>query len=176
MFLGWEVFFTGQQQAAVRRHERNPEIKVSLPEALLSELQTTSLQWCSDSSSSLSSLQGWPISFGVQSLLLFLAPFEIGYSEGHISSYPEEDGASKLCSLFYRLCILTVVKLQIPVCNYKLNKMTLNLDLFYIYVDVCSGGSSIQILFLTNFYLKWLLHCVYCYAPNHRTIQCVQTY
>lgn len=39
----------------------------------------------------LSWIQGWPISFGVQSLLQFLAPFEIGYSEGQISSYLQED-------------------------------------------------------------------------------------
>lgn len=35
---------------------------------------------------------------------MFLAPFEIGYSEGQISSFLE-DFATKLCPLFYRLCV-----------------------------------------------------------------------
>lgn len=70
---------------------------------------------------SLSSIQGWPISFGVQSLLLFLAPFEIGYSEGQISSYPAELFATEPLSLFHRLdwlrwILFMLFRLLYPTC------------------------------------------------------------
>jgi len=42
--------------------------------------------------------QGWPISFGVQSLLGFLAPFEIGYNEGQITTLEQ-----KKRPLYYRI-------------------------------------------------------------------------
>ncbi len=42
----------------------------------------TTYDWLQDMSCN----QGWPISFGVQSLLGFLAPFEIGYNEGQMTT------------------------------------------------------------------------------------------
>ena len=94
-------------------HQRIPEVKVkdrdsftcrvSLPEAQRAANLPSIYSDVWTAQASLSSIQGWPISFGVQSLLLFLAPFEIGYSEGQISSYPAEFFSTELLSLFYRL-------------------------------------------------------------------------
>lgn len=101
MFLGREVSFNDQLQAAVRCQKRCPVIKVqhgNVTTGRWSTTRRTTNFWSTVTFASLcflSSFQGWPISFGVQSLLLFLAPFEIGYSEGQISSYLEEDFATK---------------------------------------------------------------------------------